>query len=228
MARLFIHPVLWNEVKNQLASDSMQVVVKDGQMKKGLLLSEAFLITNEGNDYYNQVKSPEMVGYFEEGELVRFDALGGASMIFYLQEDTVITTMNQKECKIISSILKNGELKKNYYYEGIKSNAYPIYDLSEDLKKLKGFNWRGDERPESRFDLTSRKINNSMRYETIETPFFPQFKFTSTFFPDYMEGVMNEINIRKPLKWKYIEVSEKDKKEVYIKKGKRPFKIISE
>lgn len=228
MARLFIHPVLWNEVKNQLASDSMQVVVKDGQMKKGLLLSEAFLITNEGNDYYNQVKSPEMVGYFEEGELVRFDALGGASMIFYLQEDTVITTMNQKECKIISSILKNGELKKNYYYEGIKSNAYPIYDLSEDLKKLKGFNWRGEERPESRFDLTSRKINNSMRHETIETPFFPQFKFTSTFFPDYMEGVMNEINIRKPLKWKYIEVSEEDKKEVYIKKGKRPFKIITE
>ena len=221
MARLFINPVLWNEIKNQLASDSMQIIIKDGQMRKGLLLSNAFITTNEGGEFFNQIKAPEMVGYFEDGALTRFDALGGASMIFYLQEDTVITTMNKKECKIITSTLRNGELYKNHYYNDIKSNAFPIYELTEDQKRLKDFSWRGDERPTSRYDITTRKIYDSMREETINTPFFPQFRHTQKYFPDYIKNIMKEIDLRKPLKWKYIEVSDKEEKEIYKTKGKQ-------
>lgn len=201
IARLYTLPVLWNEIKNQLVSDSMQLVVEDGELKKGLMLSNAFISTKEGGKFYNQIKSPEMVGYFTDGELSRFDALGGASMIFYLMEDTVITTMNQKECKIISARLREGTIEKNFYYDGIKSNAYPVYNLEDDKMYLKDFNWRGDERPASRFDLTKRSIRHSIRKETLYAPLFPHFPYTAVYFPGYIEQIMDEIDSRSPLKW---------------------------
>lgn len=223
IARLYTLPVLWNEIKNQLVADSMQLVVEDGQLKKGMMISNAFITTHETDIYFNQVKSPEMVGYFTDGQLSRFDALGGASMIFYLMEDTVYTTMNQKECKIISARLKDGNISKNYYYEGVKSDAYPLFNLEKDKQQLKGFNWRGDERPESRFDLTDRIIRPSLRKETLDAPDFPLFPNTSIYFPDYIDQIMTEINSRKPLKWIMPDKGEPDEiTSEPVKEAKRP------
>ena len=61
-----------------------------------------------------------MVAYFKDNDLYRFDALGGASMIFYLREDSLITMMNQKEGKIISARLKNREIERIKYIESLK------------------------------------------------------------------------------------------------------------
>lgn len=202
MARLFKDPIIWNEVKNQLTADSMQLVIKDGEMKKGLMLSNAFLASHESDDYYHQIKAPEMAGFFEGGEVSRFDAMGGASMIVYMADSSVVTYANIKECKIISSLLKNGDIQKNYYFEAINSNMYPIEDMTADNKTLKGFHWRGDERPKSRYDVTTYSVKPSIRKYTLESPYYPLFDYTAKYFPGYMEGIMGEITERETWIWK--------------------------
>lgn len=202
MARLFKDPVIWNEIKNQLTADSMQIVMKDGEMKKGLMLSNAFLASYDSENYYNQIKAPEMAGFFEDGEISRFDAMGGASMQIYLADSTTISYVNKKECKIISSILKDGELTKNYYFESITSNMLPIEEVKEDERFLKDFKWRGDERPVDRFDLTDVSIRPSQRSAALENSYYPLFDYTSKYFPGYMDRIMEEIRGRETWIWK--------------------------
>lgn len=202
MARLFKDPVIWNEIKNQLTADSMQIVIKDGEMKKGLLLGNGFLASYDSEDFYNQIKAPEMAGFFEDGEISRFDALGGAQMLIYIPDSTVIAYANMKDCKIISSIMKDGNVQKNYYFESVKSNMYPVEDMTQEDHRLKGFNWRGDERPVDRFDLTQVSIRPSRRQYTLESPYYPLFDRTAKYFPGYMEDIMEQIRDREVWIWK--------------------------
>ncbi len=202
IARLFTDPVIWYDAVNQITADSMQFVIKDGQMKKGYMLSKAFVVTEEEKGgYYHQIKSPEMIGYFNDSDLYRFDAIGGASMLVYIAEDSVITTMNQKECRMMTAVLKDGAVERMRYYEGIKSDAFPVYDLTEEQKYLKDFNWRIEEKFNSRFDITDKKLRRSLREKVIPARNFPRFKQTQIYFPGYMRNVMREIDKRKPLIW---------------------------
>lgn len=202
MARLFTDPVIWYDGVNQITADSMQFVMEDGEMRKGYMLSKAFVISEDANgSYYHQIKSPEMIGYFRDSDLYRFDAIGGASMMVYIAEDSVVTTMNQKECRMMTAVLKDGAVERMRYYEGIKSDAFPVYDLTDEQKYLKDFNWRIEEKFNSRFDITDKKLRTSLRARVIPARNFPRFVQTNIYYPGYMKRIMSEIERRKPLIW---------------------------
>ena len=194
IARMYKEPILWSNITNQLTSDSMQLVIRDNKMTKANMLSNAFIITEEDTTYYNQIKGVEMIGYFKDNDLVRFDALGGASAIFFLEEDSLITTMNQKESRMISATIKNKEIQRIHYIEGIKSDAFPVYNLAKENQRLKGFHWRGKERPINRFDITDRVVKNSVRHIFANIP-RPQFYDTKLFFPNYIEDILQKIEL---------------------------------
>lgn len=202
MARLFTDPIIWYDGVNQITADSMQFVMEDGEMRKGYMLSKAFVISEDANGgYYHQIKSPEMIGYFRDSDLYRFDAIGGASMMVYIAEDSVVTTMNQKECRMMTAVLKDGAVERMRYYEGIKSDAFPVYDLTDEQKYLKDFNWRIEEKFNSRFDITDKKLRTSLRARVIPARNFPRFVQTNIYYPGYMKRIMSEIERRKPLIW---------------------------
>ena len=189
MARMYIDPVMWNEQRHQFTADSMQLVMKNNVLSKANLLSNAFIASQEDTLHYNQIKGTEMVAYFKDNDLYRFDALGGASMIFYLREDSLITMMNQKEGKIISARLKNREIERIKYIESLKNDAHPVFNLEIEKQRLKGFNWRGAERPLSRFELVDRRIKESQR-ESFKRRRFPNYPHSSTYFPEERERIL--------------------------------------
>lgn len=202
IARLFTDPVIWYDGVNQITADSMQFVIRNENLEKGYMLSNAFVISeDESKKYYHQVKSPEMIGYFRESDLYRYDAIGGVSMIVFVAEDNEITTMNQKECRLMTSVLKDGTVEKMRYYEGIKSDVFPVYDLEEEKKYLKDFNWRIEENFGSRYDLTDKQLRKSLRNKSIPARNFPRFSNSKVYYPGYMDGIMKEIELRKPLIW---------------------------
>ena len=182
VARMYRDPVMWNE-GSQFTSDSIQFVMSGNKLTKAELSSNAYYISKEDSLYYNQIKSTDMIGFFRENKLHRFDALGGASLLFFLAEDSVITTMNQKECKFLSAAIDSGKLQRVKYFDNIKSDIYPIVKLEKGKDKLKGFRWRGDERPVTRRDVCNREILSTERDSVIliTRPLFPN---TKRFFPD--------------------------------------------
>lgn len=202
IARLFTEPVLWYEIKSQITADSMQFLFRNQTLDRGYLFSNAFVISEEEPDkYYHQIKSPEMIGYFENSQVSRFDALGGVTAMFYVAEDSVITTMNQKECRLMTGRLKDGQLQRILYTENIKSDAWPVWKLTLEQSRLRDFNWTPELRPASRYDVTSRGVRASRRAESVPSPDFPTFKYAEKYFEGYMRGIIREIDGRKPLIW---------------------------
>ena len=153
------------------------------------LLSNAFIATQEDSIHFNQIKSSEMAAYFKNGELSRFDALGGVSAIFFMAEKDVISLMDQEECKMLTARIKDNQIQRTRSIGDLKQDVFPVFGLPLENQRLKGFEWRGEERPKSRFEVTDRSIKESRRMEVKEEE-LPEFNFTHHYFPDLMPPVM--------------------------------------
>ena len=199
LARLFKDPIIWNEVTQQYSADSITAVIRGQAMEKASLMSEAFIHIQEDESHFDQIKSTEMIAYFnEEGGLDRFDALGGAFAVFFIKEQDVLATVNKKESKMLSASFKDGNMEKVYYYDAVKSDAYPLAQMAREEQVLKGFRWEPDKRPEDRYAVTSLEL------KPLERSFYsrrPRAKFTNTdiYFPGYMSDIYVQIAVRDSL-----------------------------
>ena len=174
-------------------------------------MSNAFIIVQEDSLCFDQIKSTEMVAYFDStGVLSRFDALGDASAIFYLQEDSVYATVNKSSAKMLHATFVEGNLDRVYYFEDTKNDAYPLAQMKKEERVLKGFNWQPDKRPRGKFDITPYSLRPSERSLYSSRP-RTTFKFTDRFFPGYMQNVYREIREAKLLR--EMERAEREKAE---------------
>lgn len=194
IARFYKDPAMWNEDKNQFTADSIQMSVRNNAVYKANLIENAFIISQEDTVHYDQVKSTEMVAYFKENDVYRFDALGGASAVMFLKEkDSVITLMNQKECKILSAHIIDRKIQRIKYVEQLKSDVRPTYKLPVDQQRLRNFNWRIAEMPRSRFELTERKVRPSQRTDGnksfLKEKKFPAYPQTRIYYPQSYEKI---------------------------------------
>ncbi|MDD4420504.1 MAG: OstA-like protein [Bacteroidales bacterium] len=189
IARFYKNPALWNEDKNQFTADSIELSIRNNNVYKGNLIENAYIISQEDSIHFDQVKSTEMVAYFRDNDVYRFDALGGASAILFLKErDSAITLMNQKESKILSAHIIDRKIQRIKYVENLKSDVRPTYKLPVDKQRLKNFKWRISEMPRSRWELTDRKVHISQR-GTLAKIVFPDYPQTKIYFPKSYEKI---------------------------------------
>lgn len=201
LARLYKSPVVWNNRTHQYNADSIFVSLRGKRMEKANLLSNAFIHVEEASDkFYDQIKSTEMTAFFDKnGELARFDALGGASAIFYMKEKDEIATANKSEATILSANFKDGELQSVSYFENPSSAAYPVPQMHKEDQYLKGFQWTPQMRPSGREDISARTVKNSQRSKYLNHP-KAQFKQTGIYFKGYMQGIYRQIEISDSLR----------------------------
>ena len=200
LARLFKSPMIWQEVRRQYAADSITVVISDATMQKASLMSNAFIIIQEDTDLFDQIRATEMLAFFDEsGALTRFDALGGASALFYIEENDTFATVNKTDSKMLSATFKDGDIERIYYYESPKNDGYPVVQLAEDEKILKGFDWQPEKRPADRNAVTPLSLRPSERKGYSARP-KATFRQTDIYFPGYMNDVYRQIEVRDSLR----------------------------
>ena len=200
LARLFKEPVIWQEVRRQYSADSITVVIGDGKMEMASLMSNAFVTIQEDAKLFDQIKGTEMLAFFDEkGGLERFDVLGGASAVFFIEEKEALATVNKAESKMLSAIFKDGNIQKVHYYEQPKNDGYPIVQLSDQDRQLKGFAWYPDKRPAERNAVTPLSLRPSERLGYSARP-KTTFKETDIYFPGYMTDVYRQIEVRDSLR----------------------------
>ena len=199
LARLYAEPIVWQETVRQYAADSIYVVVRNGAMDRASLMSNAFITIEEDTTHYDQIKSAEMMAFFEGGGgLRRFDALGGAQALFFIKENDVLATVNKTDSKMLSASFSDGSIQRIYYYDTAKSDAYPIVQMKEEERTLKGFNWQPDRRPADRHAVTDAEYRSPERAAYLARP-RAQFKETDRYFPGYMKGIYREMEVRDSL-----------------------------
>lgn len=199
LARLFKTPVIWNEVTQQFSADSVTAVIRNQMMEKVSLMANAFIHIQEDTAHYDQIKGTEMMAYFNaDSQLERFDALGGASAIFYLEENDVLATANRKESKMLSAYFKDGNIHRVYYFDTAASDAYPVAQMTPEDQKLKGFNWTPEKRPVDRYAVTPLDLRAPQRQNYSSVP-RADYEQTDIYFPGYMDNIYVQIAVRDSL-----------------------------
>ena len=196
LVRLYRDPLVFSDGNRQYAADSIYLVIKDRKADRARLMSNAFITTKEDTVCYDQIKGAEMMAYFDTTRtLRRFDALGGATALFFLTENDALATVNKVESKMLYATFEKGNLDKIYYFDNPKNDAYPVVQLPAEERYMKGFRWEPERQPKGGFDITPLVPRTSQRTSYLARP-HAEFKETDIYFPGHIKQIYKDIAYR--------------------------------
>lgn len=148
-------PVIWSE-NNQLTGDTIHLLnnVKTEELDSLLVYENAFMIQKDSLGGYNQLKGKEMYGKFEDNELQQVDLVKNTETIYYMRNKAGdLIGINTTLSSSMEIYFKDRQITDVYYLNQIDGKLYPEEELPSNMRELKGFNWRGDEKLNSVDDL---------------------------------------------------------------------------
>lgn len=150
-------PVLWN-IENQMTGDTIHLIsnVKTEQLDSLKVFNNAFLVSKDtiSKDGFNQIKGQQLIGLFKDNELYNVDVLKNAETIRYLRNDDneLIGIQKSKSGSINVKIIDQA-VEEVRFINQIDGDIFPESDFPKSARQLRGFDWRGEERPLSVEDL---------------------------------------------------------------------------
>ncbi|WP_299368640.1 OstA-like protein [Winogradskyella sp.] len=150
-------PVLWN-LGNQMTGDTIHLIsnVETEKLDSLKVFNNAFLVSKDtlSEDGFNQIKGQRLIGLFRDNEIYNVDIIKNAETIRYMRNDAneLIGIQKSKSGSINIQIVDQAidEVRFNNQIDG---NIFPEADFPRSSKRLRGFDWRGEERPLSVEDL---------------------------------------------------------------------------
>jgi lipopolysaccharide export system protein LptA len=153
-------PIIWSGA-NQITSDTVLLFVNNNQLDSMYLLNNAFMISREAKQHFNQVKGKNMRGYLKDKEVEFLRVLGNCQSIFYAKDekDSSFIGVNIVNCsEMLFTFDKNKIIKTNFINEP-DAIFYPLNELKPEELKLKGFIWHEGKRPILKKLLKEMKMN---------------------------------------------------------------------
>ena len=152
---LFNGPVIWTE-DNQLFADTIRIVNANDEVDSMVLVNSCFIISMDDtlDQTYNQIKGKNMVGYFKKNRIYKITVSGNSETLYYVrEEDRNLIGVNKTLSSKMLLFLEDNEIITITYIDRPDAVLYPEGQISEDELKLKGFKWRGEQRPKSKWDI---------------------------------------------------------------------------
>lgn len=148
-------PILWN-LGNQMTGDTIHLISnpKTEQLDSLLVFDNAFLISKDTLDAgYNQIKGQTLIGLFKDNDLHTVDIIKNAEVINYSRDDNQdLIGINKSKSGKINLKIEDG-YKIITLIDQVDGDIWPESQFPENAKKLRGFDWREEERPKSVEDL---------------------------------------------------------------------------
>lgn len=170
-------PLIWNE-QNQITADSISVYTKNNKVDRAEMILNSFLAQKETDKYFNQIKGRSMTAYFKDNKISRVDVKGNGQTIYFVKDSTEIKGANLATSSNIGILLSEGKVEQLVFKVKPESNLFPLEKVEESQLMLKGFKWKPDNRPLSRFDITKKQVRISIAkdVEAIALPTFPIYQ----------------------------------------------------
>lgn len=155
--RMFHNPVLWNEA-NQLTGTEINLHFKNDSLDFLFVPEKSFLASEVVPGYYNQIKGKSLHGKFVANDLKEVQINGNGQLIYFSSEEknkrTKLSGMNRTDCSNIRISLQDKNIEKVTLENEPNSLYNSIKKIKSSQFKLEDFNWRGTERPLSKYDLS--------------------------------------------------------------------------
>ncbi len=150
--KLYGNPTIWSE-QSQLTADSMKLLTGEKSLRSIELTTNGFIVSEEDSIHYNQIRGKYMKGYFKKNDLYLIKVEGNGQTIYYDKEKEKIKAVNRADCSNLNIYLKNKKMSKIVFITKPEATLYPLNQISINDLKLKGFTWRGEDRPLSISDI---------------------------------------------------------------------------
>lgn len=150
-------PILWN-ISNQMTGDTIHLIsnVETEKLDSLKVFNNAFLVSKDSlsDDGYNQIKGQRLIGLFRDNELYNVDIIKNAEVIYYSRNaENKLVGINKSKSGSINIKLDNQAIEEIRLIQQIDGELYPESMFPKSGKRLRGFDWRGEERPMSVKDL---------------------------------------------------------------------------
>lgn len=146
-------PVLWSDT-TQFSADSIQMHLKNKQVKDIILNRKAMIVSEILQIYYDQIKGKTITAEFDSSAIKEMWVTGNAESIYYPKDDhAAFMGVNQTICSRMYFIFKEGQIHLLKYYGDNSSVMQPMSEANHETMRLEGFQWRGVERPHNINDL---------------------------------------------------------------------------
>ena len=149
-------PILWN-LENQITGDSIHILfnIKNDELDSLLVFNNALIINKDSlGTGFNQIAGQKLYGNFINNELKKIDIVKNAESIYYLRNsENELVGIDRSKSGKIKILLNNNSIEKFKKINQVDGNTYPEEDFLDELKFLKGFYFREDEKPNSIDDL---------------------------------------------------------------------------
>lgn len=150
-------PVMWN-LGNQMSGDTIHLIsdVKTEQLDSLKVFNNAFLVSKDtlSDDGYNQTKGKQLIGLFKDNELYNVDIIKNAEVIYYSRNGLgELIGINKSKSGSINIKIADNDIEEIRLINKIDGDLSPESLFPKNANRLRGFDWRGDERPNSVKDL---------------------------------------------------------------------------
>ena len=152
--KLFTNPIVWNG-KTQLTGDTMYLFTKNQKPERIYVYYNGLLINHPESQIFNQISGRTINGYFKEGVIDYARVKGSpAESIYYPQdEDSAYIGMNRSKSDVIDIYFENRQLNKVKFINDVNGTMYPLRQIPQEQKTLRGFLWQDNRRPKNKLEL---------------------------------------------------------------------------
>ena len=150
-------PVLWN-IGNQMTGDTIHLIsnVKTEKLDSLKVFNNAFIVSKDtlSDEGFNQIKGQRLIGLFRDNELYNVDIIKNAEVIYYSRNaENELVGINKSKSGSINIQIEEQAIQEIRLINQIDGELYPESMFPKNGRRLRGFDWRGEERPVSVDDL---------------------------------------------------------------------------
>jgi len=172
MLYFYRNPVLWTD-ENQMTADSIHMLLKNKTINTIYMRSNSFVVSEDTLHNYNQIKGRTMTAFFEGKNIHHVIVVGNGESIYYALQDKdekdkvdekgkketykITSGMNKIICSNMRINFKEGKVNNISFYIKPDASFIPPHELKQEDKLLKGFLWRGTDRP-TRSQVVQNKL----------------------------------------------------------------------
>jgi len=162
-------PILWSEI-HQLSADLIEMKQFLNAPDELHLSKNSFIISQQDSNMFDQIKGKNMIGYVINNKLNNIEVDGNGQTMYYAREKEEIIGLNRAESSKISIRFKEGKINTISFLTAPEGELKPLFELTEEDKKLNGFEWKIKLRPISKYDIFERPTINepeAIQNETV-------------------------------------------------------------
>ena len=155
--KMRVEPVLWSD-SSQMTATTIDIKTANHTIDSLFQRGQAFIISRDTIEGYNQINGNEMVSCFKDGNINHVNVTTDSKLIYWLREDDgSLIGINVASSKNMKILMKDKNISKIKYFEGIDETLYPEKDIKESDRYLEGFLWLEELRPKSKEDIFPRR-----------------------------------------------------------------------